>query len=203
MKSPYVFKKKFVNFRASWDFLKYLSSNYTDKSDLKLELKNNIVKITLEEENHILSQLIEDYFDKSRSSTAVTVRLFCDGGSRGNPGPGACGFVFLDQADKQIGQGGKFFKYCTNNQAEYWSLKKGVAAALEKGIKVLDIYMDSQLVVKQIKGEYKVRNKDLMQLYQSIKSDLARLESYKISYIPRSHNRLADQLVNQILDQNL
>ena len=180
--------------------MNYLGSNLQQMTDIKLELENNLIRIISQKEDPALTGLVNDYF---KSGPTTSVRLFCDGGSRGNPGPGASGFVILDRADKPVVQGGQFFEHCTNNYAEYMSLRDGVTAALKQKIQILKIYMDSQLVVRQIKGEYKVKNQNLFPIYQSIKSDLASFQSYEISYIPRSHNKLADSIVNQILDQNL
>ncbi len=202
MKTALIFEKEFTDTKEAWKFLNYLSSKSkrSDYPDLKLELENNFIRITLQKENPAFIESLTNYF---KSGSIVAARLFCDGGSRGNPGPGASGFVILDETDKPIIQGGQFFEHCTNNYAEYMSLRDGVSGALEQKIKVLKIYMDSQLVVRQIRGEYKIKNKNLFPIYESIKADLASFQSYEISYIPRSHNRLADSLVNQILDQNI
>lgn len=200
MKTFKIFEKQFANLKQAGIFLSYLGSHLKDvpEADFKLELKDNLIQITAFKDLPQLKSLIEVFLAEDKA----VVQLFCDGGSRGNPGPGAAGYVLLE-AEQVLTEGGKFFKYCTNNQAEYWSLKLGVEAALKMNVGVLDIYMDSQLIVKQIKGEYKIKNKDLMPIYQAIKIDLSKLQSYKITFIPRRHNRLADTLVNQILDQNL
>ena len=206
MKTPYIFEKEFDDLKAAWKFLNYLSSHIKEDLeedlDLRLELQNTSVRVSLKEKSKIFDELIENYFEP-KADPRQNARLFCDGGSRGNPGPGACGFVILDENDQVITQGGRFFKHCTNNQAEYWSLREGVSAALKQNIQNLDIYMDSQLIVRQIKGEYRVKNENLLPIYEGTKLDLDKLETYEITHIPRRHNKLADSLVNQILDQNL
>lgn len=194
-------EKEFADPEEIWGFLDRLGAQARRLPDLNLRLEINgcRLKITLPDRDSPLLRLLEGF----EAGSEPPARLFCDGGSRGNPGPGACGFAILDAEDKSLEEGGKFFEHCTNNYAEYMGLKEGVAAALRRGIEHLSIYMDSQLIVRQIKGEYKIKHKDLLPIYQAVKSDLAGLKSYQITYIPRSHNRLADSLVNQILDQNV
>ena len=201
MQAPYVFEKEFEDSGAAWAFLGYLNSRYKPAEGLEVLYRDGKLSIKLEKEDPALSRLIAGYFEDSTSAAAV--ELFCDGGSRGNPGLGACAFVLLDSKGKVLHQGGKFFKHCTNNQAEYWSLKMGVEVALAAGIDRLSIHMDSQLVVRQVKGEYKIKHPGLLPLYQDVKDGLAKLRAYSIVYIPRRHNHLADSLVNQIIDENL
>ena len=201
MQTPFIFKKKFDNPAASWAFLKYLSAHYKPSASLELVCRQETLTITLKAEDVDLSRLIEAYFNPQPAQAMVI--MFCDGGSRGNPGPGACAYVLLDDQEKVLKQGGKYFEYCTNNQAEYWGLKMGVSAALAAGMTRLSIHMDSQLIVRQIKGEYKIKNKDLLPLYKGVKEDLAKMQEYKIVYVPRRYNQLADSLANQIMDENI
>ena len=184
-----------ISLEALRNFLTYLGSAGEATADLKISFADNCLK--LETRQADLARLIEAYFSESD-----VFKLYCDGGSRGNPGPGACGFVIYN-GNKLLTQGGEFFEHCTNNQAEYEGLRQGLQAALKHRIGQLSIYMDSQLIVKQVKGEYKVKHPSLLPLYQEVKAGLAELRHYEINFIPRRLNQEADSIVNQILDDNL
>lgn len=124
-----------------------------------------------------------------------------DGGSRGNPGPGACGVVLKDRNGNVLEQKGKFLGVCTNNEAEYEGLILGLETALEMGADDAEILMDSELVVKQLKGEYRVKNAKLLPLYQKAKKLEQKIGAVSYFAIPREQNKLADSTVNKILDE--
>lgn len=128
------------------------------------------------------------------------VRLYADGGSRGNPGPSAGGFAILDMDDNVVKKSGKYLGITTNNQAEYHSLKGGVEAAREIGAKRVHVFMDSLLVVNQMKGIYKIKNRDLWPIHQAIKQIITAFEEINFTHIPRELNKLADSIVNETLD---
>lgn len=138
--------------------------------------------------------------NQPQDSTVTHAKLFADGGSRGNPGPSASGFVLLNEHNEVVEEKGVFLGVTTNNQAEYQSLKFGLTAALKRGIRSLDVYMDSMLVVNQIKGVYKVKNADLRAVYSSAMDLIAKFESVRITHVPRERNKKADALVNEALD---
>ena len=128
------------------------------------------------------------------------VKLFTDGGSRGNPGPSASGYVVLDMKDHLMYEGGVYLGITTNNQAEYRALKIGLEEAKRRGAKIVNVFMDSMLVVNQMKGLYKIKNADIIPVQKDI-SELARsFERVTYTYIPRELNKLADSMVNEILD---
>ncbi len=131
------------------------------------------------------------------------VKLFADGGSRGNPGPSAGGFVILDMADNVLKRNGKYLGITTNNQAEYHSVKGALEAALAMGARVVHVYMDSMLVVNQMKGVYKVKNRDLWPIHEAIKTLLASFDKVNFTHVPRELNKLADAVVNDTLDKEL
>lgn len=124
-----------------------------------------------------------------------------DGGSRGNPGPGACATVLKDRNGNIIAQKGKFLGVCTNNEAEYHGLILGLETALEMGADDAEVLMDSELVVKQLQGEYRVKNAKLSPLYQQVKALEAKIGQVSYSAIPREQNKLADATVNKVLDK--
>ena len=125
--------------------------------------------------------------------------IFVDGASRGNPGQAAIGAVIKDERGRLIVSISRRIGRATNNQAEY----RAIIAALEKatrlGVKQFDIKMDSELVVRQINGEYRVKKATLKPLYQQVKQLLGSLEGFTISHIPRQQNMEADRLANMAL----
>ncbi len=158
---------------------------------------------------------IYDYLQRQSSSPAVShpetpkappdpnlLDLYCDGGSRGNPGPAASGYIIIDQVGHPICQGGDFLGVATNNRAEYESLKKGLTRAVGLGIKSLHAHMDSQLIVRQVQGQYRVKHPDLKILHRSVLELVAQIEDFRISHIPRELNKTADAIVNQVLDNH-
>lgn len=127
--------------------------------------------------------------------------LFADGGSRGNPGPAASGAVLVDPAGQVLDEVGRYLGIATNNVAEWTALCIGLERAKERGIRRLAVRMDSELVVKQMRGEYRVKHADLQPLHQRAKATLRSFEHVDIKHVPRKQNALADRLVNDILDQ--
>lgn len=128
--------------------------------------------------------------------------LYCDGGSRGNPGPAASGYIIINQSGHPVCQGGDFLGVATNNRAEYESLKKGLSRAVGLGIKSLRAHMDSQLVVRQVQGQYRVKHPDLKTLHQAVLELVAQLDNFQISHVPREMNKTADAIVNGVLDNH-
>lgn len=135
-----------------------------------------------------------------KSKQTSEVKLFADGGSRGNPGPSAGGFVVLDMDDQILTESGKYLGITTNNQAEYHSLKGGLEMALKMGARTVHVYMDSMLVVNQMKGIYKVKNRDLWPIYEAIKKLVPQFKEVTFTHVPREYNKLADGMVNKTLD---
>jgi ribonuclease HI len=131
------------------------------------------------------------------------VKVFGDGGSRGNPGPSASGFVILDMEDTVLVDKGVYLGVTTNNQAEYTALKLALEECLKMGVKEAEVYMDSLLVVNQLKGIFKVKNRDLWPIHDAIKKLAARFDKISFSHVPREFNKLADAAVNRALDQEL
>lgn len=128
------------------------------------------------------------------------IKLFGDGGSRGNPGPSAAGFVLLDMNDNVLLKSGVYLGVTTNNQAEYQSLKLGLDEAFKYGAREVAVHMDSMLVVNQMKGIFKVKNRDLWPIHQSIVESAKRFKKVTYTHVPREFNKLADSEVNQVLD---
>ena len=131
----------------------------------------------------------------------MKAKLFTDGGSRGNPGPAAYGFVLEAEDGTVLDARGEAIGIATNNVAEYAALVAGLERALEAGVVELEVVSDSELLVKQMRGEYRVKNKALQDLVLDA-SRLAR-KIHRVTYtaVRREHNVLADKLVNEALDR--
>jgi ribonuclease HI len=127
--------------------------------------------------------------------------LFADGGSRGNPGPAASGAVLLDAQGEVTDRVGLFLGRATNNVAEWTALCIGLERAAEKGVRRLAVRLDSELVVKQMRGEYRVKHQDLLPLYRRARTLMNKFEHVDIKHVRRKDNALADRLVNEVLDQ--
>jgi len=133
----------------------------------------------------------------------MRVKLYTDGGSRGNPGPSASGFVILDDTETVIVDKGIYLGVTTNNQAEYQALKLGLEEVLKLGAREVDVYMDSLLVINQMKGIFKVKNRDLWPINESIKQLCSNFQKIHFTHVPREFNKLADTAVNRALDSEI
>jgi ribonuclease HI len=131
------------------------------------------------------------------------VKLFADGGSRGNPGPSSSGFVIMDENDKVLVDKGVYLGVTTNNQAEYTALKLGLEEALKIGASEVEVYMDSMLVVNQMKGIFKVKNRELWPIHDAVKQLVDQFKHVNFDHVPREFNKLADAAVNRATDQEL
>lgn len=123
-----------------------------------------------------------------------------DGGARGNPGPAAIGVVVADEDGEVLEERSETIGYATNNVAEYTALLRGIALARELGATDLELIGDSELVVKQVRGEYRVKDPNLKGLHAEVQEALASLEGWSIRNVPREQNAEADRLVNAALD---
>ncbi len=123
-----------------------------------------------------------------------------DGGSRGNPGPAAAGFTLADSAGTQLQAKAFFLGQATNNVAEYTSLVKALEAAKQIGAEQLTVFSDSELLVRQINGQYKVKSELIRPFYRQAVSLLAEFKNWRVRHITREENEQADKLVNQALN---
>jgi ribonuclease HI len=129
-------------------------------------------------------------------------RLFTDGASRGNPGLAGAGAVLLTEQGDELATRAVYLGTCTNNVAEYKALLIGLEEARRQGCTELAICLDSELIVRQVQGRYKVKNEVLLPLFQQVREQLARFTTWSIAHVPRAQNARADQLANQGIDQN-
>ena len=126
--------------------------------------------------------------------------IHADGASRGNPGPAAIGVIIKDQRDRLIASISRRIGKTTNNQAEYRAVIAALEEAIRLGASQVDVKMDSELIVKQVNGSYRVKKDTLKPLYQQVKQLQGSLERFTITHIPRQQNSEADKLANRALD---
>ena len=212
----------FINFDESFEFMKKVASLAQAQNHYpRWDNEWNVVKIWLTTHEDIsritdkdrsLAEAIDSLIKQGEPLSKWTkdeklqhdkVKLYADGGSRGNPGPSASGFVLLDLEDKILFDEGVYLGVTTNNQAEYTALKLGLEAAKVRHVKEVDVYMDSLLVVNQMRGIYKVRNRDLWPIHTAIAELAKQFTHISYTHVPRELNKLADAAVNRALDAAL
>lgn len=172
------------------EVLEYLRQRYGPQVNDQTPVK--IIKFTLKETKN-------EAFNTTDTSIKEA-KLFADGGSRGNPGPSASGFAITDMHDNIVVKKGLYLGITTNNQAEYQALKFGLEEAVARNIQELHIYMDSLLVINQMRGIFKVKNRDLWPIHESIKVLTPRFKHVSFTHIPRELNKIADGMVNEAMD---
>jgi ribonuclease HI len=123
-----------------------------------------------------------------------------DGGARGNPGPAAIGVVLRNGGGEVLAEVGEAIGEATNNVAEYRALLRGIELAAEHGATELELVGDSELVVRQVEGRYKVKNAGMKELYEEAKRALRGFDNWSIRHVRRENNADADRLVNEALD---
>lgn len=143
------------------------------------------------------------FADAPSASSSGWVTAHCDGGARGNPGPSGYGAVLTGSNGEPIAELSEFLGIRTNNYAEYSGLLGVLAYALEHGYRRLKVVSDSELMVKQIQGKYKVNSPDLKSLWQEAKTRIARLDAFEISHALRHKNKDADRLANLAMDRGM
>jgi ribonuclease HI len=210
----------FEDFKQAWDFMTKvaeLAEQYQHHP--RWENEWNVVQIWLithegdqkitDKDRH-LAEAIDNIIEPQAQKEAPDgrpfpekVKLFADGGSRGNPGPSASGFVILDKEDNVLIDKGVYLGVTTNNQAEYTALKLALEECLKYQVREVEVYMDSLLVVNQVKGIFKVKNRDLWPLHDAVKQMAQQFDHINFSHVPREFNKLADAAVNRALDEQL
>jgi probable phosphoglycerate mutase len=137
------------------------------------------------------------------ATSSAWITAYCDGGSRGNPGPSGFGVFIQDENGKPVAELSEYLGKQTNNYAEYSGLLASLNFAIEKGHSRLRVVSDSELMVKQIKGQYRVNSPDLKPLYDEAKRRIARLEMFRIEHVLRGKNQQADRLANLAMDRGM
>jgi len=135
------------------------------------------------------------------SSQGLSLILHSDGGSRGNPGPAGAGAVLYDEQGQEVAALSRYLGRTTNNEAEYQALLMGLRRAQELGAQRLTVKMDSELIVRQLEGKYRVKAPGLKPMYDEAKRLLQGFASVTIQHVRREFNKRADELANQAMDQ--
>jgi len=130
------------------------------------------------------------------------LQLFSDGASRGNPGEAGTGIAILDEKGNELVGTGQYLGQCTNNEAEYRALLFGLEKCGEFGRGAIKVHLDSELIVKQIRGEYRVKHPNLKPLFQEAIEKLSEFASFSITHVRRERNSRADSLANQAIDDH-
>ena len=130
------------------------------------------------------------------------LQIYTDGGSRGNPGPSASGYVIMNTKDEVLEEGGEYLGVTTNNQAEYRAVKLALESAARYHAGELHCFMDSLLVVNQLNGKFKMRNPDLRPIHADIQRLAQQFKRVTFTHVRREFNTLADAKVNEILDSH-
>ncbi|WP_419804316.1 ribonuclease HI family protein [Terriglobus sp.] len=136
----------------------------------------------------------------ARGTTALA---HCDGGARGNPGPAGYGAVITDEAGAKLAELSEYLGKRTNNYAEYSGLLGVLQWSLDHGVSHLKVVSDSELMVKQVQGRYKVNSPDLRPLFEEARRRIAKLESFQITHALRHKNKDADRLANEAMDRGM
>lgn len=185
-----------------------LSGNY---SRYKWHSMSNIQQSELTDLTQLLLGIIqqEEITEKTVSVTQLNdvnkssddaIVIYSDGGSRGNPGPSAAGYVVLNNRQEVVAEGGEYLGITTNNQAEYQGVRLGLEKARELGYKKVDFKVDSMLVVNQMKGIYKIKNRELWPIHERIRTLMTHFDRVTFTHVNRQFNQLADGMVNKTLD---
>jgi len=158
-----------------------------------------------------IEQALQTYLKAPKTNTKKSVKkiahpnalkIFADGGSRGNPGRAGGGFVVFKNGEKIL-EGSEFFGRKTNNQAEYLALRLALRQVYNQfGDGPIECFLDSQLVVRQMQGKYKVKSVNVKPLFQEVRRIADQFKSFEISHVPRAQNQLADELANEAMDGN-
>lgn len=190
------------NIKLSQRYNKYV---WQKLSDTQLNEITNSTQVLLgldeSEQLTLVHEISHENLDVKNSSEKALI-LYSDGGSRGNPGPSAAAFVVMNGREQVIADGGSYLGVTTNNQAEYQAVFFGLKKASELGAEVVDFRLDSNLVVNQLNGVYKIKNRDLWPIHEQIKLLLPKFKKVTFTHVRREFNQLADGLVNKILDEH-
>jgi ribonuclease HI len=141
--------------------------------------------------------------EAARGGDVTRVRVYSDGAARGNPGPAGAGAVIYDAAGNVVEELGKYLGVNTNNFAEYMGLLIGLRRARELGAREVEVFADSELMIRQLSGRYKVKAENLKDLHRQAVALLAGFERVKLAHVPRTMNAHADEMSNRAIDERM
>lgn len=211
----------FQDFREAWGFMQRVAKeverldhfprwqNERNVVDVWISTHEGGVHVTESDRElaHIFDTLVDPQVvitDVKNATKITEVQLYADGGSRGNPGPSASGYVLLNMGGEVALKRGEYIGVTTNNQAEYQALKFGLEHALHDfQAREVHVYMDSMLVVNQMKNIFKIKNRDLWPIHNACVELAKKFQKVTYDHVPRELNKLADEEVNIALDDAL
>ncbi|MFQ5442139.1 MAG: ribonuclease HI family protein [Thermodesulfobacteriota bacterium] len=178
-----------------------LTQNFLNELASTLDLEKTIKKLNISREDArgILRTLGAR---RGKKAAPGLYELYVDGASRGNPGESGAGAVIKDHSGRAVKRLKKYLGTGTNNMAEYKALIMGLEAARSMGVSKILVYADSELMVRQLSGVYKVKSETLLPLYERARGLLSGFSEYKIKHIPRDRNKAADNLANEAIDSH-
>lgn len=181
----------------------YDKYEWKKQSEIQQENVTDLTQLLLGivEQEKITDQIVDLIIHNDVPNTSEKrIIVYSDGGSRGNPGPSAAGYVVINNQQQVIDQGGEYLGITTNNQAEYHGVRLGLEKAHELGYTQVDFRVDSMLVVNQMNGVYKIKNRELWPIHERIRALMEKFEKVTFSHVRREFNQLADGMVNRTLD---
>ena len=146
---------------------------------------------------------MRDLIEEQPVQEGLQLFLYIDGASRGNPGKAGVGIWMTNGSGRRLGEMSRYLGHKTNNEAEYWALLLGLKEAKRLGGDILQIFTDSELVERQIKGVYRVKDLNLKLLHRTVMEDLKTFSSFEVESIPRDENKEADRLANQAIQRRI
>jgi mutator protein MutT len=179
---------------------KKLSDVHQEEMTESTNLLLGISQQRLQPINEATSTPVSSINDVSITTNISHLIIYSDGGSRGNPGPSAAGFIVMDSYDHVLHEGGMYLGITTNNQAEYHGVRLGLEKAVEIGARTIDFRIDSMLVVNQMNGIYKIKNRELWPINERIHELMSQFDKVTFTHVRREFNQLADGMVNKILN---
>lgn len=187
-----------IKLSGNYSKYKWYSMSNIHQDELT-DLTQLLLGIIQQEEltDNTLQRVTNDAVDNTSKDAAT---IFTDGGSRGNPGPSAAGYVIFDSSQQVVAEGGEYLGITTNNQAEYHGVRLGLERARELGYRQIELRIDSMLVVNQMKGSYKIKNRELWPIHERIRELMTYFDRVTFHHVQREFNKLADGMVNKTLD---
>ena len=175
----------------------------------RLQKPGSMAEILLDEATRLLLEILSGRPGRGipvqqtpSRDTASSATVIVDGCSRGNPGPAGAGYSITASDGHLLKEGGEFLGFATSRVAEYYAFKEGAEQALELGLKSVRFVSDNLMLVNQLNGIYKIKNPDLLPIYEDVQKLLAKFDSYSVTHWPRSQTLAADQQANLAVDQH-
>lgn len=187
-----------IKLSGNYDKYKWYTMSNIHQNEIT-DLTQLILGIIQQEEitDEAIREVSSNDVDNTSKDFAV---IFTDGGSRGNPGPSAAGYVIFDSSQRAVAEGGEYLGVTTSHQAEYHGVRIGLERALEMGYKQVELRIDSMLVVNQMRGSYKIKNRELWPVHERIREIMKQFDRVSFNHVQREFNKLADGMVNKTLD---